>query len=85
MDKAQPKSFVNVGQENKNMIFTAPESKKIRESQQKNLVRNVEKKRRDEDEQFKVQAKQGQVDMLIEAEKKKMMESMSNDKGSRRR
>ena len=85
VDKAQPKSYVNVGQENKNMIFTAPESTKIRESQQKNLVRTMEKKRKDEDEQFKVQAKQGQVDMLIEAEKRKMMESMNNDKGSRRR
>lgn len=72
IDKPQPKSFVNVGQENKNMIFTAPESKKIRESQQKNLMKQAERKRVEQDVDFNKHAKQSQIDMLIQAEYKKM-------------
>jgi hypothetical protein len=81
IDNPQPKSFYYKGAEDetKNAIFTAPEiQKKMRESDQKKLISEELKKRKDQDKQHKEFAKQSLVKSVMLEEQRQIMEELNN-------
>jgi hypothetical protein len=78
IDFAQPKTYVNAKGDNKNMILTAPKMKAITKPQQDLLLKNATNKRKEQNEIFKVTAKQQQLESVINAEKKNIMNNVNN-------
>lgn len=61
IDKALPHSYFSLGEEDKNAIFTAPETKKIKKGEQDSLIKNLETDRNTQDGTYKNQMKYQQL------------------------
>jgi|AntRauTorckE6833_2_1112554.scaffolds.fasta_scaffold25811_2 hypothetical protein len=61
IDKALPHSYFGLGEEDQNVIFTAPETKKIKKGEQDSLIKKLENDRTTQDGTYKNQMKYQQL------------------------
>lgn len=77
IDESQPKAFVKVGDETKNIIFTAPKMGKIKESEQNQLLRKAESRRNEQNRVFDEYAKKQQLHEVMMAEQRELINDMN--------
>ncbi len=83
IDKAQPHSYVGAGDENKNSIFTAPEQGKISKNEQLTKIKEMEKDRNEQEENYGQMMKQQQLQAVMKAEQEDIIGSQQNGKNRR--
>lgn len=76
IDFSQPKSFVGA-KDDSSMILTVPNMKKINESEQKILLNQELRKRKQQNDNFKKDAKERQLQSVINVERNKIMEDIN--------
>ena len=74
IDQAQAKSFVKVGEEEKNIIFTAPKMGKLNEAKQQQLIREAESRRNKQNKIIMENAKKQQLHKVMMAEQRELMQ-----------
>ena len=72
-DMPQPKSFVEYGSDG-NVIFTPPIDGKIKEDVQKRLIRDAVSQRNNQEDEYKKNMKQDQINILFMKEREKLMD-----------
>ncbi|GAG63309.1 unnamed protein product, partial [marine sediment metagenome] len=73
IDKPLSHNYVGAGEDNKNVIFTAPEQKKISKTEQLSKIKELEKERGDQEEDYGQIMKQQQLQAVIKAEQEDLM------------
>lgn len=72
IDQALPQSFYGLGDEKKNVIFTAPEQKtKMSKAEQDKLIKNVEIVRKEQETKYADVMKQQQMQAVMNSEREK--------------
>lgn len=72
IDLAQPKSFQEYGKDDSNIIVTPPkESSKLSKEQQKNIICDIENRRKEQDKLINENMKQGQIQAVLRMEHEK--------------
>jgi hypothetical protein len=61
IDKALPQNYFGIGEEDKNVIFTAPEQQKINKKDQTNLIKDLQTHRTTQDKLFSSDMKNQQL------------------------
>jgi hypothetical protein len=77
-DDALPQAYFGVGQEDKNIIFTAPENEKLNKIEQSKLINNLESRRQNQDTENLTQMKQKQIEAVMNAEQEKLSGQPNN-------
>lgn len=72
IDAPLPHSYFGVNDEDKNVIFTAPEQKNtINKHTQDTLIKNLENQRKDQDNEYYTSMKKKQLESVLNAEQEK--------------
>lgn len=71
IDKPQPHSFFNIGEEDKHAIFTAPEPAKMSKDEQNKMIKELEVKRDTQSKEYEALMKQQQMQAILKAEQEK--------------
>jgi hypothetical protein len=70
-----PQSFIGIGDEDKNVIFTAPQEKDaISKTHHSKLIKEIEERRSVQDNDHLAYAKQIQMELVMKAENEKLMQ-----------
>jgi len=79
IDDPLPHAYFNVGQEDKNIIFTAPqESDTISKQTQNKMIKDLESRRLQQDTEHKTFMKQKQAEAVMSAEHEKLASQSQN-------
>lgn len=73
IDNPLPHSYFNLGEEDKNAIFTAPEQNRINKNEQYKLIKDIELRRNQQDNDYTIFTKQQQINAVLKAEEAKLM------------
>lgn len=66
VDKAQPKTYFGIGEEEKNAIYTAPDIGKLSKKDQSNMIRDLETTRKDQDKTYANNMKKQQINVILD-------------------
>ena len=83
IDKAFSHSYVGAGDENKNAIFTAPEQGKVSKNDQLSKIKEMEKERNEQEDEYGQVMKQQQLHAVMKAEQEDIIGSQHNDRNGR--
>lgn len=72
IDKALPQSYFGIGEEDKNVIFTAPKQKPMSKAEQAKLIRNAESSRNIEEKKYSELMKKQQLHAVMKSEQQKL-------------
>lgn len=78
IDKPLPHSYFNLGEEEKNAIFTAPETKKINKQDQDSMIKKLENDRGDQDKKYSSNMKHQQIQAVMNSENENLNGSNGN-------
>lgn len=78
IDNPMPQSFFNVGEEEKNGIFTAPEQKPISKNQQEQMISAIETMRSEQDNKYASVMKQDQLKAVLSQEQENIQALYNN-------
>ncbi|QKF93981.1 hypothetical protein QKU48_gp0523 [Fadolivirus algeromassiliense] len=79
VESACPQSYFGVGQEDKNVIFTAPEHDKINKTNQLKLIKDLESRREQQDSDNATTMKQKQMEAVMNTEQEKLLSQSNNN------
>lgn len=79
VDTALPHTYVGINDDDKNIIFTAPEQKKMDKGEHLRNIREFEEKRKLQDNDYSTFMKQEQIKAVIQAEHEKLGNNNSQD------
>lgn len=79
IDQALPLSYFGVGEEDKNIIFTAPEQTKIGKTDQSKLIKDLESRRQNQDTEHSAFIKQTQLEAVMNSEHEKLLNQSTNN------
>lgn len=79
-DDPLPQAYFGIGQEDKNIIFTAPqEQAKISKIDQSKMMKELESRRTQQDTEHVVLTKQKQLEAVLDAEHEKLLNKSNNN------
>ncbi|ARF11270.1 hypothetical protein Klosneuvirus_1_127 [Klosneuvirus KNV1] len=79
-DNALPHSYVNLNDEDKNAIFTAPQEKhRISKPEQQKVIKEIEERRNTQDTEYQSFMKQKQIEFVMQAEHEKLLQQQNRN------
>lgn len=79
-DNSLPHSYVNINDEDKNAIFTAPQEKhRVSKLEQQKITKEIEERRNMQDTEYQTLMKQKQLEFVMQAEHEKLLQQQNKN------